>query len=106
MRRGEPEVAGQRAVAGVDAVDGARRRAPDDTASTITTRSSPAQASSSLRRLVVALEHGRTRGAQPVCDERADGVVAAVAAAEARGRLHARSISSLRKWVAQEMQGS
>ena len=85
MGRGEAQIARERPVAGVDTVHGAgggarRHRVHDH--DEVEARPGIEQP----RRLVVALEHGGTGRAQPVGDERAHGVVAAIAAAEAGGR--------------------
>ena len=107
VRRGETEVAGQRPPAGVDPVNGARRRARRHSVHDHD-QVEPRPGVEQPRRLVVALEHGRTGGPQAVGHERPHRVVTPVAAPEAGGRLqgHVRSTSSLRKWVAQEMHGS
>ena len=106
VRRRQAQVARQRAVLRLDAMERPGRRVAPQRVDH-DHRVEPVPEVEQARRLVRAVEHGRARGAQPLCHDRADGVVAAERAPQADRRgPQRRSTSKRRKCVAHEMHGS
>ncbi len=83
--------------------------APELTASATDHRRRTTEGLDQVDRLALQLDHpeaGRGELAQPGGDQQPGGVVAAHRVADPDEEAHSRSISSRRKWVEQEMQGS